>query len=80
MEIMNTYQIMKWGQAELRNKFIHFNCLNKNEKHMLSCKVKIFEEKKKGPKEGNNQVKSKKNTIFLIMSAYDVSGSLIYIF
>lgn len=48
---------------------------------MVSCKVKIFEERKKrGPKEGNYQVKSKKNTIFCIMSAYDVSGSFIYIF
>ena len=38
---------MKWGQAEFRNKFINFNCLNKNEKHMLSYKGKISEKKKK---------------------------------
>ena len=67
---------MKWGQAEFRSKFINVNCLNKNEKHMLSYKGKISEEKKKnGPKEGNNEVKSKKNIIFLIMSTYNVSSS-----
>ena len=67
---------MKWAQAEFRNKFINFNCLNKNEKHMLSYKGKISEKKKKkGPKKGNNEVKSKKNIIFLIMSTYNVSGS-----
>lgn len=38
---------MKWAQAEFRNKFINFNCLNKNEKHMLSYKGKISEKKKK---------------------------------
>ena len=42
---------------------------------MLSYKGKISEKKKKWSQEGNNEVKSKKNIIFLIMSTYNVSGS-----